>query len=74
MNWPAQSHYNRLAWLSLVEPLFLIAAGEACAKALRFAAEGAPLAGKYQPRSAGACSSALPDGNHGEIFAKVQSV
>lgn len=52
MNQHVKAYRNRLAWLSLVEPLMLQAANQACEKAMRAAVEGAPLAGKEpQPRA-----------------------
>ena len=78
MNQPAQAYYNRLQWLELVAPLMLQAANAACQKALRAAQKGAPLAGEVAQRaslSSGAHAlPTLPVGNHGEMFAKGQSL
>ena len=75
MNQHVTAYRNRLQWFSLVEPLMLQAANQACEKAMRAAAKGAPLAGnESQPRAAainfGGCVApasppASPVSNHG---------
>lgn len=78
MNWPAQAHQNRLQWLAMAEGLAKQFADAACRKALA----GAVSAARSRPAAVGGFAafiealvlSALPDGNHGEIYAKGRSV
>lgn len=78
MNWPAQAHQNRLQWLAMSEGLAKQFAEEACRKALA----GAVSEARSRPAPVGGFAafieslvlSALPLGNHGEIYAKGRSV
>ncbi|GEM_PF-4966268 len=78
MNWPAQAHYNRLQWLAMAQDLAKQGAELACRKALA----GAVSAARSRPAPVGGFAafveslvlSALPLGNHGEIYAKGRSV
>lgn len=77
MNWPAQAHQNRLQWQSMAEGLAKQFADAACRRAL-----SAPQAQRGAVAPVGGFAafveslvlSALPLGNHGEIYAKGRSV
>lgn len=77
-NWPAQAYYNRQQWLAMAESFAKQGAELACRKALA----GAVSAARSRPAAVGGFAafiealviSALPDGNHGEIYAKGRSV
>lgn len=77
MNWPAQAHYNRLQWQGLAEGLAKQFAEAACRKAMAapVAKRGAAMpVGKFAAFIEALVLSALPLGNHGEIYAKGRSV
>jgi hypothetical protein len=76
--WPANACKNRMQWLSMAEGLAKQFADAACRKALA----GAVSVARSRPAPVGGFAafieslvlSALPDGNHGEIYAKGRSV
>ena len=76
MNWPAQSHYNRLQWQAIGQAIAKQMADAACHKALAApqAKRGAaaPLSG-FAAFMESLILSTLPAGNHGEIYAKGRS-
>lgn len=67
MNWPAQAHQNRLQWLALANELALLPVPPVRAQAKR-AAQAAQ--GGFAAFVESLVLSALPDGNHGEIYGK----
>lgn len=78
MNWPAQAHQNRLQWQGLAEGIAKQFADAACRKAMRGDVSGArrraaPIGG-FAAFVESLVLSALPLGNHGEIYAKGRSV
>lgn len=75
--WPANACKNRLQWKSMAEGLAKQFAEAACRKAMAApqAQRGAAMpVGKFAAFIESLVLSALPLGNHGEIYAKGRSV
>ena len=71
MNWPAQAYYNRVQWQILAYEASLLRVPPARQQAER-AAQAAQ--GSFAAFIESLVLSALPVGNHGEMFAKGRNV